>query len=59
MSRKLKTVPTVELVKRLSALSKEYDEIIFELWDRIPPLKDEPQLQPKGKVKELKRDELK
>lgn len=32
-------------------LIKEYDEIIYELWERIPGLKESPDIQPKRKVR--------
>lgn len=33
------------------ALVKEYDEIVYELWRRLPDLKDSPDIQPKRKVR--------
>ena len=33
------------------ALVKEYDEIVYELWQRVPDLKDNPDIQPKRKVR--------
>lgn len=33
------------------SLSKEYDEIVYELWKRLPHLKDDPNIQPKRKVR--------
>ena len=61
----LKDKSIKELVDRLNEINKEkdkldieiivlndeYDKIVKELWDRIPSLKDDPNLQ-KGKVKE-------
>ena len=32
-------------------LVKEYDEIVYELWRRLPDLKDSPDIQPKRKVR--------
>lgn len=36
-----------KLVMEIARLDKEYDEIIYELHDRLPNLKDDPNLQPK------------
>ena len=33
--------------KSIDILEKEWDEIIYELWDRIPSLKDDQTIQPK------------
>jgi len=33
------------------ALIKEHDEIVCELWQRVPNLKDNPDIQPKRKVR--------
>ena len=33
------------------ALVREYDEIVYELWRRLPDLKDSPDIQPKRKVR--------
>lgn len=33
--------------KRIIELQKEWDEIVFELWNRIPSLKENQDLQPK------------
>lgn len=30
-------------------LEKEYNEIVYELWGRIPSLKDDENIQPKGR----------
>lgn len=35
-------------------LEAEYDEIVYELWSRYPHLRDNPDIQPKKKVKEKK-----
>lgn len=55
----LKQVPLVHLANRLyeidreiEELNKEHDEIIYTLWDMIPTLKDNKDMQPKVKVKE-------
>lgn len=65
MNHELKDKSIKELVDRLNEINKEkdkldieiivlndeYDKIVKELWDRIPKLKDDPNLQ-KVKVKE-------
>ena len=33
------------------ALVKEHDELVYELWQRLPDLKDSPDIQPKRKVR--------
>ena len=33
-------------------LEKEYNEITYELWGRIPSLKDDENIQPKKRVRE-------
>lgn len=45
------TVELNGLELREIALLNEYDEIIYELWRRIPNLKDSPDIQPKKKVR--------
>ena len=37
---------------RLLMLDEEFNTIIYELWDRIPSLKKDIDLQPKRKVRE-------
>lgn len=37
--------------KELEELDKEFDEIVFELFDRYPNLKKDEDLQPKRKVR--------
>lgn len=63
----MKEVDTIDLVKRLNAinvekqqleikiinLDNEYNQIVQELWDRIPSLKDDVNLQPKVPRKRL------
>lgn len=58
-----KQEPTVDLVKKLGLIDSrvkeieaekqilltEYNNIILELWERIPPLKEENEFQPKHK----------
>lgn len=36
---------------RLLELNKEYNDIVYELWDRIPNLKEDVDMQPKKMVK--------
>lgn len=36
---------------RIMELDREYDEIVYELWERIPSLKDDENIQPKKKVR--------
>lgn len=45
------TVELNGLELREIALLNEYDEIIYELWRRLPNLKDSPDMQPKKKVR--------
>ena len=40
-----------KLEMNLMVLDKEHDDIVYELWDRLPNLKDEPDIQPKKKVR--------
>lgn len=58
---------TVDLVQQLSAIStqidnleiqkmqleQQYNDIVLELWNRFPPLKKNPDMQPIGKVKKI------
>lgn len=39
---------------KLMELNKEYNEIVYELWGRIPSLKEDVDMQPKELVKEKK-----
>lgn len=50
----LKHTPTIDLVHRLNKidverqnLDIEYNKIIYELWDRVPTLKEDENMQPK------------
>ena len=50
----LKQVPLIDLAHRLNQIEKEkqnldleYNQIIYELWERIPPLKEDENMQPK------------
>jgi hypothetical protein len=36
---------------KLKELDREHDEIVFELWERLPNLKDDVNIQPKKKVR--------
>lgn len=40
-----------KLEMNLMELDKEHDDIVYELWNRLPNLKDEPDIQPKKKVR--------
>lgn len=44
-----KELNTLEL--REITLINEYDEIVYELWRRIPTLKEDADIQPKKKVR--------
>ena len=44
-----KELNTLEL--REITLISEYDEIVYELWRRIPTLKEDADIQPKRKVR--------
>lgn len=53
-----------ELTKELNGLElreitliNEYDEIVYELWRRIPTLKDDVDIQPKRKVRKKNGNE--
>lgn len=39
---------------KMMELNKEYNEIVYELWGRIPSLKEDVDMQPKKMVKEKK-----
>ena len=38
-----------EIMQEKNKLDMEYDEIVKELWDRIPSLQTNPDIQPVGK----------
>lgn len=40
-----------EIEKQLNELEIEYNQIVRELWDRIPSVKDNANIQPKKRVK--------
>lgn len=57
----LKTTPLIKLADRLhqideeqKRLNEEFDDIIYELWDRFPNLKESKEIQPKVLRKEVK-----
>lgn len=41
----------IENDNQLKMLDDEYNEIVYELWNRIPSLKDDVNIQPKKKVR--------
>ena len=50
----LKEVPTIDLVHRINQIEMEkqkldieYNQIVNELWERIPKLKNDENMQPK------------
>ena len=56
----LKHTSTIDLVHRLNKINVErqnldieYDQIIYELWDRIPTLKENENMQPKSVQKKI------
>lgn len=67
----MKDKSVFELATRLNELTKElnnlelreitlineYDEIVYELWRRIPTLKDDVDIQPKRKVRKKNGNE--
>lgn len=40
-----------ELEIQINDLDKEYNDIVYELWNRIPSLKEDANIQPKRRVK--------
>ena len=46
-------VEQYRLEMKMSELDREHNEIVYELWKRLPHLKESPDIQPK--VKEKKR----
>ena len=59
----LKQVPLIDLANRLNQieiekqkLDLEYNQIIYELWERIPPLKEDENMQPKVIKKGVKNE---
>lgn len=60
MKNDLKHTPTIDLVHRLNKidverqnLDIEYNQIIYELCDRIPTLKEDENIQPKSVQKKI------
>lgn len=39
------------LEMKMNELNNEHNEIVYELWKRLPHLKDDPNIQPKKKVR--------
>lgn len=44
-------IKQITLEEEQDKLNQEYNEIVYELWNRIPSLKDEPDIQPRGRVR--------
>ena len=44
-------VEQYRLEMKMSELDREHNEIVYELWKRLPHLKDNPDIQPKKKVR--------
>ena len=44
-------VEQYRLEMKMSELDREHNEIVYELWKRLPHLRDNPDIQPKKKVK--------
>lgn len=44
-------VEQYKLETKMNELDQEHNEIVFDLWERLPHLKDSPDIQPKVKVK--------
>ena len=44
-------IKQITLEEEQNKLNQEYNEIVYELWNRIPSLKDEPDIQPRGRVR--------
>lgn len=44
-------IKQITLEEEQNKLNQEYNEIVYELWNRIPGLKDEPDIQPRGRVR--------
>lgn len=60
MKNDLKHISTIDLVHRLNEINVErqnldieYNKIIYELWDRIPSLKTDCNIQPKPIQKKI------
>ena len=44
-------VEQYRLEMKMSELDREHNEIVYELWKRLPHLKDSPDIQPKKKIR--------
>lgn len=44
-------VEQYRLEMKMSELDREHNEIVYELWKRLPNLKNSPDIQPKAKVR--------
>lgn len=44
-------VEQYKLEMKMSELDNEHNDIVYELWKRLPHLKDSPDIQPKKKVR--------
>ena len=44
-------VEQYRLEMKMNELDREHNEIVYELWKRLPHLKDSPDIQPKKKVR--------
>lgn len=42
-------IEMIGLEQKNNKLNEEYTAIVYELWERIPSLKDDADLQPKGR----------
>lgn len=44
-------IKQITLEQEQDKLNKEYNEIVYELWDRIPSLKEDADMQPRGRTR--------
>lgn len=44
-------IKQIKLEQEQDKLNKEYNDIVYELWDRIPGLKEDADMQPRGRVR--------
>lgn len=44
-------VEQYKLEMKMNELDQEHNNIVYELWKRLPHLKDSPDIQPKKKVR--------
>lgn len=44
-------IKQITLKQEQDKLNKEYNEIVYELWDRIPSLKEDADMQPRGRTR--------